>query len=308
MRLDKYLSDHLPDLSRTRLKSLIKDGFVTLGGKECTPSHEVTPGDLIEIEVPDLVDADPIPQEIPLDILYEDADLVVVNKPVGMVVHPAPGSPDQTLVNALLAHCGASLSGISGVKRPGIVHRLDKGTSGLMVVAKNDFAHQGLSDQFTDRTLSRTYRAIVWGVPNPLEGEIEGAIGRSPRNRKKMAVLPHGGKPSTTLYEVLEVFNRMASFVTCHLKTGRTHQIRVHMTSIGHSLVGDPLYGRFPRGLEPSFREEIKRLTQDCTRPALHAAELKFIHPRTQKKMKFFVEPPQDFDNILFFLKSLSSI
>ena len=246
LRLDKWLSARLPHLSRTRVKGLIDDGRVRTTAQTITDaSARVKPGQSFTVAVPPDRPADPQPQAMELAVAYEDDDLIVVDKPAGLVVHPAPGSPDHTLVNALLAHCGESLSGIGGVKRPGIVHRIDKDTSGLLVVAKNDRAHHGLAEQFAVHSLERVYRALVWGVPLPAQGEIAGAIGRSSQDRKKMAVVSHGGKPALTRYRVLRSFAGGAvSLVECRLATGRTHQIRVHMTAIGHPLVGDQTYGR----------------------------------------------------------------
>ncbi|HHZ77267.1 MAG TPA: RluA family pseudouridine synthase, partial [Rhodospirillales bacterium] len=243
-RVDKFLSSALAELSRTRLKSLIEEGQVTLGGVKLTnPSHRVKSGDELNIEIP--VPRPPLPkgQEIALNIEFEDDDLIVLEKPPGLVVHPAPGNPDRTLVNALIAHCGSSLSGIGGEARPGIVHRLDKDTSGLMLAAKNDYSHHHLAAQFADHTLDRAYLALVWGVVSPNQGEISGNIGRNPGNRKKMAVVPYGGKTALTSYKLKKTLGDWASLVECRLATGRTHQIRVHMASISHSVIGDNLYG-----------------------------------------------------------------
>ena len=220
-RLDRILADHVPALSRSRLKNLIETGRVSIAGETITePGYRVKPGETVTLVIPPPVDETPRAQAIPLQVVYEDDDLIVVDKPAGLVVHPAPGNPDRTLVNALLAHCGASLSGIGGVRRPGIVHRLDKDTSGLMVAAKHDAAHQGLSVQFATRRLSRTYSAVVWGVPRPAEGRIESAIGRDPRNRKRMAVRMSGGKPAATRYRVLQSSGARWSLVECRLETG----------------------------------------------------------------------------------------
>lgn len=283
-RLDKALTALVPadsGLSRARVQQLIKAGRVGLNGGAVTdPSHKVKAGEVYALEVPPPEPAVPQAQEIALKVVYEDADLLVIDKPAGLVVHPAAGNRDRTLVNALLAHCGNSLSGIGGVVRPGIVHRLDKDTSGLMVVAKHDAAHQALSAQFADRSLSRVYQALVWGVPSPVKGSIEGAIGRHPRDRKKMAVLAHGGKAALTHYRVLEALGAV-SLVECKLATGRTHQIRVHMAHNKHPLVGDPVYGR--RNSSLAF-----------PRQALHAAEITFLHPRTGKRMNFTAPMPED--------------
>lgn len=295
-------------LSRARLQALIREGAVSQEGHPLTDiSHTVMQGAVVEVVVPPAAPAQPQAQTIALDILYEDDDVLVINKPAGMVVHPAAGNWDHTLVNALLAHCGESLSGIGGVARPGIVHRLDKETSGLMVVAKNDGAHQALSRQFADRSLSRVYQAVVWGLPNPLNGEIEGAIGRHPRNRQKMAVVPHGGKEALTYYKTLEAFGVLAALVECRLATGRTHQIRVHMTHQGHPLVGDPLYGtRRSSGKTAKGQEGIVARLQAFPRQALHAGEIKWIHPRTGKSMTFKAPLPDDLKALLKALRQMS--
>gem|GEM_PF-20694 len=301
-----------PALSRSRLQQLIKTGQVKREGMPVVdPNHKVRAGEVYTVTLPPPKPALPEAQVIPLDIVYEDKDLLVVNKPPGMVVHPAAGNRDRTLVNALLAHCGKSLSGIGGVARPGIVHRLDKDTSGLMVVAKNDKVHQELSRQFSDRSLSRVYQAIVWGVPVPSVGSIEGAIGRHPRARKKMAVVTRGGKPALTHYRVLEAFGSLASLVECKLATGRTHQIRVHMAHIRHPLLGDPVYGRravhaFPGSLPPSSRRSPGALPVVSApfpqRQALHAGELKFRHPRSGKTLRFKTPMPEDMTALLKYL------
>lgn len=296
-RLDRTLSQSFPHLSRTRIKDLIEAGLVEIvPNRKISAAMKVNASDHITINVPEAEAAKPMPQNITLDVVYEDADLLVVNKAAGMVVHPAPGHSDHTLVNALLAHCGDSLSGIGGVKRPGIVHRLDKETSGLMVVAKNDFAHHALSAQFSDRSLSRTYLAFVWGVPDPRSGTIETLVGRHPRNRQKMSVLNHGGKEAVTRYKVVKTLGTSGdsrlriSLVECSLATGRTHQIRVHLLHIGHPLVGDPVYGKIPKGAKLAWPESVLSFP----RQALHAKEITFIHPRTQEIMKFSCPLPAD--------------
>ena len=291
-RLDRLLADHVPALSRSRLKNLIETGRVSIAGETITePGYRVKPGQDVALVIPPPTDETPRAQAMPLQIAYEDDDLIVVDKPAGLVVHPAPGNPDRTLVNALLAHCGASLSGIGGVRRPGIVHRLDKDTSGLMVAAKNDAAHHGLSTQFATRRLSRTYRAVVWGVPRPGAGRIEGAIGRDTRNRKRMAVRASGGKPAVTRYRVLQSSAALWSLVECRLETGRTHQIRVHMAHRGHPLVSDALYGGARRrGLDERRREALAL----CPRQALHAAALSFIHPVSGAALAFESALPAD--------------
>lgn len=299
-RLDKALVTLCPSLSRARLQALISDGHVKVNGKiTAQPSYKLKGGEAIELTVPEAAPASPRAQNIALDIVFEDKHLLVLNKQAGLVVHPAAGHTDNTLVNALLAHCGNSLSGIGGVKRPGIVHRLDKDTSGLMVVAKTDEAHKGLSAQFAEHTLARTYYALVWGIPKQTEGTITGAIGRAKINRKKMAITTNG-KEAITHFSVLKVFGTLASLVECRLQTGRTHQIRVHMAHIGHSVIGDPLYGsakghqqRLHQLLKKKFAD--KEATLPISRQALHAQEIEFIHPATGKKRRFTAPPPADF-------------
>ena len=299
-RVDKFLSSALPELSRTRLKSLIEEGQVTLGGVKLTnPSHRVKSGDELNIEVP--VPRPPLPkgQEIALNVEFEDDDLIVLEKPPGLVVHPAPGNPDRTLVNALIAHCGSSLSGIGGEARPGIVHRLDKDTSGLMLAAKNDYSHRHLAAQFADHTLDRAYLALVWGVVSPNQGKISGNIGRNPGNRKKMAVVPYGGKTALTSYKLQKALGDWASLVECRLATGRTHQIRVHMASISHSVIGDNLYGG---GIKSSIKKRAPEFCERAAkldRQALHAYLLGFIHPRTGKRLRFEIKLAKDIKALL---------
>lgn len=306
-RLDKVLAAHAPQLSRARFQALITGGHVVRAGKPFDDSsYKVKEGEVFYITIPPAVEAIPQPQKINLDIVYEDKDLLVINKAPDMVVHPAAGNYDGTLVNALLAYCGGDLSGIGGVKRPGIVHRLDKETSGLMVVAKNDAAHHGLSRQLAERTLKRTYQAIVWGAVSPLSGHIETQIGRSKTNRKKMVVLDGGGKTAVTDYKKLDSFGLLASLVECRLQTGRTHQIRVHMAHIKHWLVGDPVYGR-------PAAQKFLRLNKadpvlsaallDFPRQALHAAALEFIHPISENKVSLASELPEDMLELLRVLK-----
>lgn len=300
-RLDRAITAWLPGLSRSRAKALIEDGRVSLlapGERRATladASRKVKAGEAFEIDVPESAPAVPQAQDIALTILHEDADLIVLDKPAGLVVHPAPGNLDRTLVNALLAHCGDSLSGIGGVRRPGIVHRLDKDTSGVMVVAKNDRAHHALSEQFQVHSVERAYRAVVHGAPIPPVSTIEGNIGRHRTDRKRMAVVASGGKPATTRYRVLERFGDSvrpkASLIEAELMTGRTHQVRVHLAHRGHPLIGDPVYGRGrnARGANvPSF-----------DRQALHAFRLGFVHPRNGNAQKFESPLPQDIDTLL---------
>ena len=288
MRLDKFLAENLSFMSRSRLKSLIEDAYVTCDDIiECDPSSKIQLGGTYVISVPPPVLAVPIPQKIDIDVVYEDEDLIVIDKSVGMVVHPSAGHPDGTLVNALLNYCGSSLSGIGGVARPGIVHRLDMGTSGLMVVAKNDVTHKHLSRQLENRSLSRCYKALVWGLISPREGNVDGAIGRNPANRKKMAVVERGGKSALTHYRLIKVIGTRASLVECRLSSGRTHQIRVHMAKLGHSVVGDPLYGnRVSRHLKGVPIKESK-LIQELKHQLLHAFQIGFVHPRSGHKIQF---------------------
>lgn len=295
-RLDRVLASHLGDMSRTRLKHLILEGSITREGATISdPSTRVKPGDTFVIAIPEAVPDRPTAQRIPLDIRYEDDHLLVVDKPAGLVVHPAPGNLDHTLVNALLAHCGDRLAGIGGVKRPGIVHRLDKDTSGLMVVAKTERAHIGLSEALAARRVRRIYSAVVWGVPMPRNGEIVGNIGRSPRNRKKMAVVAQGGKFAKTYYHVVREYKGIAALIDCRLATGRTHQIRVHLTERGHPLIGDPAYGnaRGPRR-SSALPDETRALVAAFPRQALHARLLSFDHPISGETIEITSELPKD--------------
>ena len=297
-RLDRLIARRLAPLSRSRVKALIQSGQIGAAGQTITdPSRRVKPGQSFAIFIPDAEPALPLGQAIALAIVYEDEDLIVIDKPAGMVVHPAPGNPDATLVNALIAHCGASLSGIGGVRRPGIVHRLDKDTSGLIVAAKTDRAHAGLARQFAEHSVDRAYRALVWGVPRPAQGEIAGQIGRSKTNRKKMAVLKSGGRAALTRYRVLWRFGDLASLVECRLATGRTHQIRVHMTSLGHPLVGDPVYGRRGRAAGPT--SPAKATLAAFPRQALHAFRLGFLHPVSAAMLTFQSENPFDINELI---------
>jgi len=294
LRLDVLLSRNLPALSRSRLKQLIEDGRVTANEAAVTaPAYRVKPGERFRVAVPALRPAAPQGQALALEVVYEDADLIVVDKPAGLVVHPAPGHPDRTLVNALIAHCGDSLAGIGGVRRPGIVHRLDKDTSGLMVAAKTAAAHQSLIAQFAARSIERAYAALVWGVPAPASGEIAGNIARSPHNRKKMAVVARGGRPAATRYQVRQVLaGGRASLVECRLLTGRTHQIRVHLSARGHPVIGDPLYGRATARRLAGLPEPARALVRDLGRQALHAEVLGFEHPATGARVKFSSQLP----------------
>ncbi|MDP3531752.1 MAG: RluA family pseudouridine synthase [Alphaproteobacteria bacterium] len=299
MRLDRFLVEALPDLSRSRLQDLIQHNHIKcLKASKLTASTKVRSAYVYDLFIPNPESAIPLPQDIELSIVYEDADLIVLDKPAGLVMHPAPGNQDQTLVNALLHHCGDSLSGIGGVKRPGIVHRLDKDTSGLIVVAKNDLTHQDLTRQFSERSIDRAYKALVWGVPSPKEGDIEGDIGRHPTNRKKMAIVQKNGRYALTHYKVDQTFAMIASLVDCKLATGRTHQIRVHLASKGHSIIGDPVYGglKIPSVLK---NDEIKQEIQKCNRQMLHAYRLGFIHPVSKKHLFFESNITDDYKFII---------
>ena len=294
-RLDKALAE-ATGLSRERVKALIAEGRVSVGGKPASNgSAKAAPGSAYTIAVPPAAAAEAQAQDIPLAIVFEDADLIVIDKPAGLVVHPAAGNPDGTLVNALLHHCRGQLSGIGGVARPGIVHRIDKDTSGLLVVAKSDAAHEGLAKQFADHSIERAYLAIVNGHPAPPAGTVSGRIGRSDANRKKMAPLPdHSsrGKHAVTHFKTLELLENCA-LVECRLETGRTHQVRVHMASIGHALLGDPLYGRAHARLRPL----LARL--GFQRQALHAAVLGFNHPVNRKPLRFSSELTADMKELI---------
>ena len=282
-RLDKALAE-ATGLSRARIQALIAEGAVTVSGQVATQSSVKTAaGTAFTVAVPPNADPEALPQDIPLNVVFEDEHLVVVDKPAGLVVHPAAGNRDGTLVNALLHHCAGQLSGIGGVARPGIVHRIDKDTSGLLVVAKSDAAHEGLARQFADHSIERAYLAVCNGRPNPPEGTISAQIGRSDANRKKMAVLPKEssrGKRAVTRYKTLRKMPH-CSLVECRLETGRTHQVRVHLASISHPLVGDPVYGRASSALRPVLQKLGFR------RQALHAAVLGFIHPVTGHRLSF---------------------
>ena len=284
-RIDALLARALPSLSRSQVQKLLEQGMVTLNGRELKKNFRCSAGEGYEVILPEPAELPLIPQNIPLDVVYEDEDLIVVNKARGLVVHPAPGHPDGTLVNALLWHCGDSLSGIGGQRRPGIVHRIDKDTSGLLIVAKNDFAHQGLSVQLADHSLCREYEALVRGNFKQDSGTIDKPIGRHPIDRKRMAVTEKNSKPAVTHWQLLASY-RGYSHILCRLETGRTHQIRVHMASIGHPLLGDFTYGA------PSPE---KGLEGQC----LHARRLRFVHPRTGEHILLETELPAYFMDVL---------
>ena len=309
IRLDQFLKQNISDLSRTRIKKLIVDGFLKLNNKIIIdPSYTVKENDIFILKIPDAVEAKPVGEKIDLEIIYEDSDLIVVNKQKGLVVHPAPGNPNKTLVNALINHCGNSLSGIGGEKRPGIIHRLDKDTSGLLVVAKNDRSHNGLASQFKnhgkDGKLIRAYKAIVWGIPTFSSGKISTFIGRSDRNRKKMMVFndeKYKSKEAITYWKVLEKNDENnITLIECNLETGRTHQIRVHLDHISHPVLGDPLYGHGYKTRVNKLKSTIKILVEKHgNTQALHAYKLGFEHPITNKNLIFETDPPETMKKII---------
>jgi len=303
-RLDLFLAEKELNLSRSRIQRLIKEGKILVQNKKVKPHYRIKGGEKISIQIPPPEKLSLEPQDIPLDIVYEDKDLLVVNKAAGMVVHPAAGNYKDTLVNALLFHC-KDLSGINGVLRPGIVHRLDKNTSGLLVVAKNDFAHNSLAAQLKERVLSREYLAFCWGNLPKDKGVIETLIDRSIKDRKKMAVVKQKGREAVTEYEVLERFT-LGDYHRIKLKTGRTHQIRVHFLYLNHPLMGDPEYGGRKKRLG-MIKENLKGLANQVLkiieRQALHAKKIGFVHPRTGKYMVFESSLPEDMNNLLEFLR-----
>ena len=279
-RVDAWLAANLENVTRSAAQRLLEEGRVTCGGKPLAKNYRLAGTETVEVSLPDPEPVDVAPQDIPLDVVYEDGDVIVVNKPKGLVVHPAPGHPDGTLVNALLHHCGDSLSGVGGELRPGIVHRIDRDTSGLIIAAKNDFAHQGLAAQLADHTLSRTYECIVVGNLRSDSGTVDAPIGRSPADRKKMAVVPNGRR-AVTHWEVIARYPGH-THVRCCLETGRTHQIRVHMAHIGHPILGDTVYGA---------KKAVPGLQGQC----LHAAALRFLHPRTGELVEVTCPLPEEF-------------
>ena len=300
IRLDVFLSSQNLDLSRSRIQKLISDHNILVNGTPTKPSYKIKGKEKITIRIPPLEKLSLEPENIPLDILYEDSDLLVVNKKAGMVVHPALGNYSHTLVNALLFHC-KDLSGINGVLRPGIVHRLDKNTSGLLVVAKNDFAHQGLAEQIKNRSLLREYAAIIWGHMPSDKGIIQAPIGRSDKDRKRMAVSRLRGRESLTEYQVQERFE-FCDLLSIRLKTGRTHQIRVHLSHLNHPVLGDPDYGgrqKWIRGIHDRHRPLAQKLLTLIDRQALHAKKLGFTHPRTKEYKEFESSLPEDIENVL---------
>lgn len=289
-RIDKMLSEYFADYSRSFLKKLFDDGLITVNNKSVKPSYKVKSADMIDISVPDPVNIDIAPENIPLDIIYEDDDIILVNKPKGMVVHPAPGHYGGTLVNGLMYHSGDSLSGINGEFRPGIVHRIDMDTTGVLVVCKNDSAHRSLSEQLHEHSITRKYYAIVHGNIQQNEGTVDAPIGRSPRDRKKMAVNTRNGRRAVTHYRVLERFGGRYTYIECQLETGRTHQIRVHMASIGHPILGDDVYGP-------------KKCPFKLQGQTLHAGVLGFIHPSTGEYIEFKADLPEYFKELLVKLR-----
>lgn len=306
LRIDKFIADNYEQFSRAQVQKLIESGCVFVDDEMVADKNFKTRlGDIYQISLPPPIEAKPVAQDIPLDILYEDKDLIVINKPAGMTVHPAVGAYKDTLVNALLFHCKDSLSGIGGVARPGIVHRIDRNTSGVLVIAKNDIAHRHLAEQFFVHSIERTYYAVVYGIPQPNIGTIEGNIARSPYDRKKMAIVQEGGKNAVTHYEVIEKYRTAAALVKCNLETGRTHQIRVHLSSIGHNLIGDDIYVKAKKSclLLP---EPLKQYVNSFPRQALHAYSLGFIHPKTKEFLSFKAEMPKDMQELVNKLRGYS--
>ncbi|MGH2340595.1 RluA family pseudouridine synthase [Segnochrobactraceae bacterium EtOH-i3] len=328
-RVDQVLAEAVPTLSRSRIQALVRDGALTVGARTIgEPNRRVNAGDRLVLVVPEPEDATPLAEDIPLTVVYEDPWLIVVDKPAGLVVHPAPGNNSGTLVNALLHHCGDSLSGIGGVRRPGIVHRLDKDTSGLLVVAKSDVAHGRLSRQFADHgrtgVLEREYVALVWGAPRTDSGTVDAMIGRSSQDRQKQAIVKAGGRRAVTHWRVLERFylperresasamksatgpEAIACLVACRLETGRTHQIRVHMAHIGHPLVGDPSYGTGFRTKVNRLPEEVATAVTEFPRQALHAGLLAFAHPANGEVARFRSPIPADMEGLIEMFRGLS--
>lgn len=285
MRLDKYLAEQFPEQTRSYLQKLIKDGEILVNGKSVKTGYQLSFGEEVSVHIPEPKELNVEAQKMDLDIVYEDDDVILINKPKGMVVHPAPGHTTETLVNGLLYHCKDNLSGINGVARPGIVHRIDRDTTGILIVCKNDMSHNSIAAQLKEHSITRKYRALVHGNLKQDQGTVEGPIGRHPVDRKKMAINERNGKPAVTHYTVLERFGNY-TYIECQLETGRTHQIRVHMSSIGHPLVGDEVYGP----AKCPFK-----LQGQC----LHAMVLGFVHPRTGEYMEFSAELPEYYENLL---------
>lgn len=293
IRIDKYLAEQLPDITRSYLQKLLKDGSVQMNGKPVKASAKTVAGAAIELTIPEPEEPEILPEDIPLDILYEDSDVILINKPKDMVVHPAAGHYTGTLVNALMYHCKGDLSGINGVLRPGIVHRIDKDTTGVLIVCKNDRAHNALAEQLKEHSITRKYRAIVCGNLKEDEGTVDAPLGRHPQDRKRMAIVRSGGKRAVTHYRVLERFGNY-TYIECRLETGRTHQIRVHMASLGHPLLGDEIYGR----AKSPFKLEGQ---------TLHAMVLGFIHPTTGEYLEFEAPLPEYFEKLLEKLRKSGS-
>ena len=289
IRIDKYLTEYFSDFTRSRIQKLLENESVTVGGKPVKSNYKTKEGDVIEVTVPDVIVPDILPEDIPLDIVYEDNDIIIINKPKGMVVHPAPGHYSGTLVNALMYHCGDSLSGINGVLRPGIVHRIDMNTTGLLVACKNDYAHNYIAEQLKVHSSTRKYRAICYNCIKEDEGTVDAPIGRHPTDRKKMAINNKYGRDAVTHYRVLERFQNF-TYVECQLETGRTHQIRVHMSSINHPLLGDDVYG--PKSCPYNLQGQT-----------LHAGVLGFIHPTTKEYIEFEAPLPEYFTKLLNIIK-----
>lgn len=285
MRLDKYLTEQFPEQTRSYLQKLIKEGSVLVNGKTVKSGYQLSAGEEVAVTIPEPEELDVLPVKMDLEIVYEDEDVILVNKPKGMVVHPAPGHTTDTLVNGLLYHCNGNLSGINGVARPGIVHRIDRDTTGILIVCKNDLSHNSIAAQLKEHSITRKYRALIHGNIKTDQGTVEGPIGRHPVDRKKMAINERNGKPAVTHYQVLERFGNY-TLIECVLETGRTHQIRVHMSSIGHPLVGDEVYGP----AKCPFK-----LQGQC----LHAMVLGFVHPRTGAYLEFSAELPEYFQKLL---------
>lgn len=306
LRLDRLLAESLPELSRSRAKALITEGLVRAadGGPMTEPSRPVRAGDVFEVGVPPPPDGGVEAQSMPLNVAFEDDDIIVLDKPPGLVVHPGAGNPDRTLVNALLAHCGGRLADSGAPRRPGIVHRLDKDTSGLIVVAKTDAAYAGLVPQFAAHSIERVYSALVWGRPIPGRGRIEVAIGRDRRERKRMTVVRRGGKPAATQYSAVEDVGSLACLLECRPETGRTHQIRVHLWSLGHPIVGDPVYGGGGR-LVRHLPESARAAASAFGRQALHAHLMGLRHPTTGERLRFHAALPNDFKALTDFLKRI---
>ncbi len=304
-RLDKALAE-LTDFSRSKIKELIEDGFVTVNNIVILDAaYRLKAEQTMTLEIPPVQQSEMLPLDLPINIIYEDEHLLVLNKPSGLTVHPGAGNHNDTLANALIFHFGKNLSDVGGCERPGIVHRLDKDTSGLMVVAKNNISHARLAEQIALRDLKRVYKALIWGIPTPQEGKISTNIGRSRQDRTKMTVLQSGGKEATTFYKVEDIMaSGQVSLLECRLQTGRTHQIRVHMSHIKHSVIGDQIYGHNQRKILKYFSGEQKMALENFKRQALHSSHMAFEHPITKEYLEFSCDMPEDMQNLLQILKS----